>query len=384
MKRTHVRFQWRDQAAHRPFRTAVSLHSHTMHSRENFGFIPRYCARVPILAWEMRRLARKYLERHRRVLDYTRGHWTPPLPGPEAYDLERRHIEETLGLAALVSLSDHDNIEAAGHLHATDATRSAPVSIEWTVPVGPTFFHVGVHNLPPSEARSMVAELARYTREPAPGLRRELLASLSRRPDILMVLNHPLWDQGEVGTHQHRALLSEFLQDCGGCIHALELNGLRPWPENQAVIDLARACDHPLVSGGDRHGCEPNSILNLTRAASFPEFVSEVRAGSSEIVFLNHYREPRRVRIFRTLCDVMGDYPELPGREHWTDRMYCRLYSGATVPLSQVWNGNVPGVVRYFDRSIRLTQNRGLRHMLRLCLAGSGQEFAGPRDDAGL
>jgi hypothetical protein len=47
-----------------------------------------------------------------------------------------------------------------------------------------------------------------------------------------------------------------------------------------------------------------------------------------------------------------------------------------------VWNGNVPGVVRYFDRSIRLTQNRGLRRMLRLCLAGSEQEFAGPRDDA--
>ena len=54
------------------------------------------------------------------------------------------------------------------------------------------------------------------------------------------------------------------------------------------------------------------------------------------------------------------------------------------VPLSQVWNGNVPGVVRYFDRSIRLTQNRGLRRMLRLCLAGSEQEFAGPRDAAAL
>jgi len=382
MKRTHVRFQWRDPSAHRQFRTAVSLHSHTMHSRENFGFIPRYTARVPILAWEMRRLARKYLERHRRVLDYTRGHWTPPLPGPEAYHLERRHIEETLGLAALVSLSDHDNIEAAGHLHATDGTRSAPISIEWTVPVGPTFFHVGVHNLPPSEACSVVAELARYTRDPAPGLRQELLASLSRCPGILIVLNHPLWDQGGVGADQHRALLSELLHDSGGCIHALELNGLRPWPENQAVIDLTRACDHLLVSGGDRHGCEPNSILNLTRAASFPEFVSEVRAGWSEIVFLNHYREPRRVRIFRVVCDVMGDYPKLPGREHWSDRMYCRLYSGAIVPLSQVWDGNVPGVVRYFDRSIRLTQNRGIRQMLRLCLAGSEQEFAGPRDDA--
>ena len=75
-----------------------------------------------------------------------------------------------------------------------------------------------------------------------------------------------------------------------------DLRKVTAWPENLAVIELARDSGKPLVSGGDRHGCEPNSIVNLTRSVTFSGFVSEVRAARSEILLLDHYREPRRFR----------------------------------------------------------------------------------------
>jgi hypothetical protein len=368
MKRVQVRFLWRDPLTHEQFRTAVSLHSHTMHSRESLGFIPRYAAAIPLLAWEIRRQAGKYREKYGRDLDYTKGHWTPPLPGREGYDLERRHIEEKLGFAALVSLTDHDNIDASCEL-VGNGTRGAPISVEWTVPLGPSWFHVGVHNLPPPDAHSIMEELAGYTTNPSEALRQKLLVHLSRQPGVLIVLNHPLCDQAAIGADRHRKLLRELLDTSDGCIHALELNGLRPWAENQAVMDLARARDHTLVSGGDRHGCEPTSIVNLTGATSFPEFVSEVRAGRSEIALLNHYREPLGFRLLKSVCDIMGEYPELPGRIHWYDRVYCRLRSGTIAPLSQAWTEEFPRVIRYFDRAIRLTGNRRLRAFLRHCFA---------------
>jgi hypothetical protein len=72
--------QWRDQGLCRRFRAGVSLHSHSLHSRENLAFIPRYAARVPFLDGELRRVAERYRARTGRGLDYTRGCFTPPLP----------------------------------------------------------------------------------------------------------------------------------------------------------------------------------------------------------------------------------------------------------------------------------------------------------------
>jgi hypothetical protein len=130
MKRTRLRFVWREQGLAREFRTGVSVHSHTMHSLESLGFIPRYAETVPLLAWEIRRQARKYKEKYGRELDYNRAFWTPPLPARQAFDLEKRSIERVFGLPALVSISDHDNIEAAAQLMTLDEGKGAPISIE--------------------------------------------------------------------------------------------------------------------------------------------------------------------------------------------------------------------------------------------------------------
>ena len=71
------------------------------------------------------------------------------------------------------------------------------------------------------------------------------------------MLNHPLWDLAGVGAAEHERSLRGFLDRYGWRLHALELNGYRPWKENDAVRPIADACGLPLISGGDRHGCEP-------------------------------------------------------------------------------------------------------------------------------
>ena len=112
-------------------------------------------------------------------------------------------------------------------------------------------------------------------------------------------------------------------------------------------------------------------MVNVTRASSFAEFVNEVRAGTSEIVFLLHYREPVRFRLLKSVIDIMRTYPELPGRERWSDRVLCRGYTGATRSLSEMWSGKFPAVIRYFDIIVRLAGASEFQHIARHCLAGA-------------
>jgi len=83
-----------------------------------------------------------------------------------AWKLEKSQIENGLDRESLVSLTDHDNIDAALHLSMLDETRDCPVSVEWTVPYRETFFHLGLHNLPLQEATSIMRDLAAFTANP--------------------------------------------------------------------------------------------------------------------------------------------------------------------------------------------------------------------------
>jgi hypothetical protein len=182
----------------------------------------------------------------------------------------------------------------------------------------------------------------------------------------LIVLNHPLWDQSGMGCQEHLTVVRELIKSIGQWVHALELNGLRSWTENHAVMDLASASNHPLISGGDRHGCQPNAILNVTNAENFAEFVSEVRGGRSDILFMPRCRKALKSRVLQELCDVVGDYPELNGRKRWSDRVfYCRD-RGEIVPISMVWNGHEPKVVKYFVAAVRVVQTTRLPELLLL------------------
>ena len=113
-----VRFAWLEANPAKGFAAGVSLHSHTSHSREGLGDLPRWVSGVPILAWELRRLVRLYACRYGALPDFSAAYWTPPLRSAAAIDLEREAISSSLGLPAFVSLTDHDTI-AAG-LEAAD------------------------------------------------------------------------------------------------------------------------------------------------------------------------------------------------------------------------------------------------------------------------
>ena len=93
------------------YQTAVSLHSHTSHSREELSFAHTACSFIPLVS----RLMRFYDARCRRnrgfALDFDRAHWRPPLLPRMAFELEHKQIL-ALGLHALVSITDHDDIGA--------------------------------------------------------------------------------------------------------------------------------------------------------------------------------------------------------------------------------------------------------------------------------
>lgn len=354
----------------RKFDFGISLHGHTHYSRENLGFIERFVEEIPILAALTRDALRRYRERHGKKLDFSRAYWTAPISAQQAYAIEKGQIEKALDLASMVSLTDHDNIEAGMSLHAGDPLH-IPVSLEWTVPFPPSELHVGVHNLPPADARKVMSALSSYTAAPEESKLAGLFEHLDQFPGALLVLNHPLWEMEPIGERAVWGMVRTFLARYGRWVHALEVNGLRPWAENRRVIEMARNLNYPLVSGGDRHGCEPSAMLNLTNAATFAEFVSEVREGGAcEIVTMPQYREPLNLRILQVVWDVLRDDRGLAGEERrWTERVFFELADGAPKPLSQCWKGEPPEL-RLMMGFTRALEAPPLRAALRLAFAG--------------
>ena len=367
-----LHYVWNNPLVVKDFKSAVSLHSHTQYSKESLEFVPRYARRVPVLSQLVRQQELRYQRLHNgRKLDFDRAWWTPPLSAREAYDLERGQIENELGLQGMVSLSDHDDIEAPMTLHVLSEMTHVPISLEWTVPYGASYFHIGVHNLPVRWAHGVMERLQAYTAEPDERKLPELFSILHGLPSTLIILNHPLWDEPGLGPEEHRNLLTRFLARHREWIHAVELNGLRSWKENFAVVRLADDWNIPLISGGDRHGREPNAIVNLTNASDFPEFVSEVRQDRrSQVLFLHQCREPLRLRLMQGVLDVVRDYTDLPeGRRRWTDRVFFRDDEDVVKPLSALWEGDGPAIVKLFMSGVRLLQSTRVKNALRAALA---------------
>jgi hypothetical protein len=364
---SEIHFAWTHPGTAERFRSGVSLHSHTSLSEESLDIIPRYTGKVPYLGNAIREQQQLFLERNGKPLDFARAYWTPPLSPRQAWDLESGQVQ-ALGLQSFVSLSDHDNLQAAYQLRVLGV--QAPVSLEWSVPFLATFFHVGVHNLPASKGHEIAGRLACYTLKPEPRLLTELLADLNAEPGVLLILNHPFWDESGLGEAEHAHALGVFLERHGKSLHALELNGLRPWPENRRVSWLARQTGMLLISGGDRHGREANSLINLTNATSFEEFVAEIRQDrQSNILFLPQQKETIRLRFLQTMWDIMRDYPDHPKeRQHWSDRVFYRSDSGTAIPVSHYFTGKEPAVVKQFSRLIRLVESRRVQGVLRFAL----------------
>jgi hypothetical protein len=292
-------------------------------------------------------------------VDFARAYWTPPLTPKLAFEVEKEQIERGLDLAALVSLTDHDSIQAPSLLQLARETAEVPLSMEWTVPYGGGVFHLGVHNLPVAHAHDLTKALEQYTQKPRIAEVTELLSGLHSFADVLIVLNHPFWDLGGLGAERHAVCLNQFIQQNSAFLHAFEINGMRKWDENKRVVPLAERWGLPMVSGGDRHACEPSATVNLSHAQSFAEFVEEIRNQQrSHILFMQQYADPMCVRIAHGVLDVIRYYPEYPeGSRRWDDRVFHPDKTGEGFqPLSAFWKSPPEFVERIFS-VFRLAEN---------------------------
>jgi hypothetical protein len=354
------------------FRCGVSLHSHTMHSREYLDRLPGYISRIPVASYVIEReIGRLHLYTG-RIIDFRKIYWTPPLSPREAMNLEARQIEQSIGLPALVSLSDHDTIEAGLQVRMLQATSQAPISVEWSVPYEQTVFHLGIHNLPAARGTAWMKALAEYTAHPTGQVLRNLLHELNAEPQVLLVLNHPYWDAESTGADQHRDFLAIFLQKYGHLLHALEINGLRSRGENRQVLELSRLSDLPVISGGDRHGSEPNAVLNVTNAASFDEFVQEVRLEHrSQVVLMPQYFEPLQHRLLEGAWHALSDAPGEFGRHHWMSRVFVEAQDGSSRPLSDFMGTRFQRVIDKFRWIMALLVSPRVRPAVRLAFLGN-------------
>jgi hypothetical protein len=375
MAASTISYLWRDKKAAQGFRSGVSLHSHTNQSRETLDFLANLGNQYPMIRPLLTRLEQRSERMHGVRINYAASYWTPPMTPKLAFDLETRQIEK-LDLAPMVSLTDHDTINAPMLLRTVPSARQIPVSVEWSAPYGEQSFHLGVHNLPSARANEWMATLADYTATPSDTRLTEILRALDEEPNVLVVFNHPLWDLYLIGKERYEFLVNQFLLVNGNYLHALELNGLRNWDENRAVRRLAEQWNMLLISGGDRHGVVPNANLNLSNASSFTEFVHEIRReGKSDLLFMPQYAQPWKHRLLQSTIDAIRTYPEFPqGSRTWDERVYHPDVNGDLRPLSELWpNGAPPRAMSWMLGMVQLMGAAPLSGGLRLAWSESRQ-----------
>lgn len=353
-------------------KTGVSLHCHTEHSKEMLDFVPVYAEKLPIIAHFWQKEKKAFYEREGKYPSFDTAYWSPPLTGQMVYDIEKSQIEDA-GLNAFVSVTDHDCIDANLGLEEANSEKTVPISLEWTVPFEYGFFHVGVHNLPKDRAVELSKTLIDYTFDTtrhSNAALTELFAMLTEIREVLIILNHPIWDIEMVGKERHEVLLKNFIREHGRWIHAFEVNGFRSWSENKAVIELAEALGVPVATGGDRHGCKPNTVINLTNSATFEEFVDEIRLDKhSEIALMPEYELPLHSRQLQSFSEILSHYPDFAEhRTRWFDRVFFDTDDGkGLVPLSSHgWERGGPAWLRAAIWTLGFLGSPAMRPIFRL------------------
>ena len=309
--------------------------------------MPAWAARTPLVGVFVKRAISRYTEFFGHPPDFSHAFWTPPLPPRAVFDSESEQITSRLQLSPLVSITDHDTIEAGVALSVLGLGEEIPISVEWSVPYRGTVFHLGIHNLPPESAAEMMSQFAAYTLAPTDVRLQELLVWLNEQPQVLVVLNHPFWNR-HVDCDQDLPALASLIDGYRTLIHATEVNGFRDMAENRRVVNAALDWDMPVVAGGDRHGRSANPLLNVSAATTFAGFVHEVRADCmSEIVVMPEYRESLGARVLTSVAEILQhDAALAPDRQFWTQRLFITWDDGIVRPMSASWGDAGPWWVR--------------------------------------
>ena len=362
---TQVTWYDHDHSILRRFTAGVSIHSHTSRSRESLGFVERIFASNSLLRAFILHQNKIAQKRAGIKVDLSRAYWTPPLCPRSAYEVEREQIEHKLGLKAMISLSDHDSIEAPQLLRI--AISEVPISLEWTIPFRTSKFHLGVHNLPAAMAQRWMDDLQACTRSRSVEQVCDTLRALHAEQDVLVVFNHPMWNLYRNPPAEFARNLEEFLKLNNRAIHAFELNGLRGWKENRRTADLAVHWRQIAVSGGDRHGLEPNANLNLTRARSFAEWVQEIRVERrSHVMFMPQYSHSLVARCCQTFLEAVRESPNQgDGAPRWDQRTFHPGRNGEVQALSEIWRGAPPLLLMILNAA-RLAESTNLLDAMRV------------------
>jgi len=372
LKRTRLHILHEPKDLSKEAKTGVSLHCHTEHSKEMLNFIPHYAAKLPIISYFWNKERRSHIERRGKDIDFEGSFWSPPMSAHDVYGIEKTQMNEA-GIEAITSITDHDCIDANLQINESVPNEQAPISMEWTVPFEYGFFHIGVHNLPPDRAVELAKTLLDLTfnRENQTSAKlNEIFAMLHGLPEVLLILNHPLWDIEIVGKEKHEILLKNFLKEHGRWIHAFEINGFRSWAENKAVIEMAEALGLPIVTGGDRHGCKPNTVINLTNSKTFAEFAEEIRVDKrSEVALMPEYKEPLHSRQLQSFGEILKHYPEFPeGRRRWFDRVHYDYDGLGLRKLSVHWQYGGPRWLQWATWTLGISGSPRLRPLFRLAM----------------
>ena len=376
-----ISYEWQESTSKFSYSTGVSLHSHTSLSLEILSFVHSACAAAPFVSAIIKSYDRLSRRKYNLPLDFVSAHWRPPLLPRMAFDLEHRQIQD-LGLEPLISITDHDTIQAPLLLRTVPSARRIPVSVEWSAPYGPTSFHLGIHNLPSADCALWMKRMQQFTATPNDDELHQMLMELHALPQVLVVFNHPIWDLYKVGASRHAAEIDRFLSRSNRFIHAFELNGLRHARENREVAELAARWSQLLISGGDRHGLEPNANINLTRGTSLSEFVREVRIERrGHVHCLSQYARPWEQRILDSTLDAISDHPHFsPGWRRWDERAFHKDSSGNMRSLAELWTrGRTPLPLNLLIHALRLFRSRTLARTLSLAFPGVNAHPVAPR-----
>ncbi len=84
MAQNRISCFWNELDVGGEYRSAVSLHSHTNHSKESLRFILEFTQKRPLLRWALERQSR----RSTVPVDWVRAYWTPPLIRRLAFEVD--------------------------------------------------------------------------------------------------------------------------------------------------------------------------------------------------------------------------------------------------------------------------------------------------------